>query len=380
MASSLRARLSAMKQTQPAAQAKPRVGGLITMAETRRVPDELYHIIPESLRRMGWNGRIFDIEKCLFLDTETTGLSHGAGTVAFLVGVGYIRRGVMTVEQFFMRDYSDEPDLLYRIKALMEQHDCVITFNGKTFDMPLLASRFVMNRLKDYPEMFNLDLLPPARRAWKLRIESCKLANIEEKILGIGRHGDIPGSEVPQRYFEYLKTGNMSLVDDIINHNRQDIFSLADLLACLADVYAEPEKQKSQLDLFSLGKALEKQGENGRARELYRLSAIPKRAGTISSLRAEGIAGQANLRLAHLSVKAGDFDTAIATYEQMLTRGQMGIIPHVALAKIYEHRIKDYKKALKHTCEALKRCEKSEIPPLEKRRARIEEKLHRSKG
>ena len=375
MASSLRARLSAIKHTSPAARAPARVGGLVCMADCRPIPDSLYSIPPEALRRIGWNGRIFDPERCLFLDTETTGLSHGAGTVAFLVGAGYIRRGFMTVEQFFMKDYSDEPDLLYRLKALMEDFDCVVTFNGRTFDMPLLATRFTMNRLRDYPELFNLDLLPPARRAWKLRIESCRLANIEEKILGIGRENDIPGSEVPARYFEFLKTGDMALVDDIIRHNRQDIFSLAHLLARLCDVYARPEVQKDQLDLFSLGKALEKQGESGRARELYRLSAIPRRAGTISSLRAENVAGQANLRLARLSVRAGDIDAAIATYEQMLLRAQMGVTPHVELAKIYEHRVKDISRALAHTRSALKKCASEDIPALEKRKARLLAKL-----
>lgn len=375
MASSLRARLSAIKHASPAARTTPRVGGLLCMAESRRVSDALYSIPPEALRRIGWNGRIFDPEKCLFLDTETTGLSHGAGTVAFLVGAGYIRRGVMTVEQFFMKDYSDEPDLLYRLKALMEQFDCVATFNGRTFDMPLLATRFTMNRLRDYPELFNLDLLPPSRRAWRLRIESCRLSNIEEKILGIRRDRDIPGSEVPARYFEYLKTGDMSLVDDIICHNRQDIFSLADLMVRLCEVYSKPESQKEQLDLFSLGKALEKQGERSRARELYRLSAIPRRAGTISSLRAESVAGQANSRLARLNIRAGDIDAAVAVYNQMLARGQMGIFPHIELAKIYEHRKKDMPRALEHTRAALKKCAPDETSALKKREARLEAKL-----
>ena len=95
------------------------------------MPEGLYAPAPEALRRMGWNGRPFDIEKCLFLDTETTGLSGGAGTVAFLVGAGYVRRGRMTVEQFFMRDYSDEPDLLYRLRALMEQHNCCLLYTSR---------------------------------------------------------------------------------------------------------------------------------------------------------------------------------------------------------------------------------------------------------
>ena len=210
MASSLRNRLNLLKQTGAAPAAPQRVGGLITYAHTQPMPEGLYAPAPEALRRMGWNGRPFDIEKCLFLDTETTGLSGGAGTVAFLVGAGYVRRGRMTVEQFFMRDYSDEPDLLYRLRALMEQHNCVVTFNGRTFDMPLLQARFVMNRMRDYPELFHLDLLSPTRRAWKMRIESCRLSNVEQRILGLTRENDLPGAQVPERYFQYLKTGDLS--------------------------------------------------------------------------------------------------------------------------------------------------------------------------
>ena len=375
VASSLRARLNSIKGTSPGANKPARVGGLLRLAESQQVPDSLYAIPPEALRRIGWNGRVFDIERCLFLDTETTGLSGGAGTIAFLVGAGYIRRGVMTVEQFFMRDYSDEPDLLYHLKGLMEKFDCVVTFNGRTFDMPLLTTRFTMNRMRDYPELFDLDLLMPSRRAWKLRIESCRLANVEEKILGIVRENDLPGSEVPERYFEFLKTGNMALVDDIIRHNRQDIFSLAHLLDKLCAVYAAPQAQKSQLDLFSLGKALEKQGEHAQARELYRLSAVPRRAATISALRAEGVAGQANLRLAKLSMRAGDVDTAYATYEQMLTRNQMGTLPHGELAKILEHKKRDIPAALRHTRAALSRCTPDEEPELRKREARLMRKL-----
>jgi len=379
LASSLRARLNAIKQASPAASVPNRVGGLERYANRSPMPDSLYSPAPEALRRIGWNGRSFDIEKCLFIDTETTGLSGGAGTVAFLVGAGYIRRGFMTVEQFFMKDYSDEPELLYRLKALMEQFECVVSFNGKTFDMPLLRSRFTMNRMKDYPELFDLDLLPPSRRVWKLRLSSCRLANLEERVLGLAREGDLPGSEVPQRYFQYLKSGDMSLVDDIIKHNYQDIVSLGLLMDKLLTVYRDPEKQGYVQDLFSLGKALENQGEHGRARELYRLSAIPRKALSVSALKDGGVAGQANQRLYRLCLKAGDVDGAISTLEQMLSRRQMGIMPHIELAKIYEHRLKDLRRALEHTRLALMSCDDSMLEDLKKREARIRLKISKTK-
>jgi len=379
LASSLRARLNAIKQTSAKPSAPQRVGGLERYVNRSPMPEGLYSPAVEALRRIGWNGRKFDIEKCLFIDTETTGLSGGAGTVAFLVGVGYIKRGFMTVEQFFMKDYSDEPELLYRLKALMEQYECAVSFNGKTFDMPLLRSRFTMNRMKDYPELFDLDLLPPSRRVWKLRLSSCRLANLEERVLGLAREGDLPGSEVPQRYFEYLKTGDMALVADIIKHNYQDIVSLGLLMDKLLTVYRDPEKQGYVQDLFSLGKALENQGEHARARELYRLSAVPRKALSISALRDGGVAGQANLRLYRLCLRAGDTESAISTLEQMLSRQQMGILPHVELAKIYEHRLKDLRRALEHTRLALMKGGEDDIEALKKREARIRAKIEKTK-
>lgn len=378
MASSLRARLNAIKQSSPAAPSPARISGLERYVDRESMPEALYHPATEALRRIGWNGRRFDIEKCLFIDTETTGLSGGAGTVAFLVGVGYINRGFMTVEQFFMRDYSDEPELLYRLKEIMERFECAVSFNGKTFDMPLIRSRFTMNRMKDYPELFDLDLLHPARRVWKLRLESCRLSTLEERILGLQRENDLPGSEVPQRYFDFLKTGDMSLVDDIIRHNRQDIFSLGLLLDKLLNVYRDPEKQGYVQDLFSLGKALEKQGESAKARELYRLSAVPRKALSLSALKEGGVAGQANSRLFRLCLRSGDTEGAIATLEQMLSRSQMGIMPHIELAKIYEHRIKDYRKALSHTRCALRGCAPGEETEIRRREARILIKIEKA--
>ena len=374
MASSLRSRLDAMK-TQSQKPAPARAGGLLALAGTEDVPDSLYDIPAAALRRIGSSGRPFDIEKCLFIDTETTGLSGGAGTVAFLVGVGYISRGRMTIEQFFMRDYSDEPELLYRLKELMERFDTAVTFNGRNFDMPLISTRFVMNRLRDFRELDQLDLLYPSRRAWKLRIRSCRLANIEEQILGIARENDIPGSEVPQRFFEYLKSGDMALMNDIIRHNYQDILSLAFLLDRLAKVYASPEEQREAADLFSLGRALENQGEQGPAIRLYRLSALPARTLSASSLKNGVIAGRANMNLTRLLLRNGRYDEAKATLETMIRRCQQGIYPYIELAKLYEHRFRDCAAALMYTRKALEMCSEFDREEIEYRERRLLRKL-----
>ena len=184
----------------------------------------------------------FDPRRILYLDTETTGLG-GSGTVAFLVGMGYLTDEGFEVHQFLMRDYPEEPYLLKHVAAGLGRFDVLCTFNGTTFDVPLLESRFLMNRMdRSCLDMPHLDLLHMCRRLWKLRLGRCNLGRLEEVILGMPREEDIPGSEVPQRYFTYLKTGQMSLLDDILKHNAQDIVSLCVLLNHMADLYLHPEK------------------------------------------------------------------------------------------------------------------------------------------
>ena len=192
MPSGLRARLSAMKVSSPGP--APRAGRGGVRVETRRTPldERIYALPPVGLRRLGWSGRAFDIRKCLFLDTETTGLSGGAGTVAFLVGVGWVDGDALVTEQYLLREYADEPELLHRLAERMDAFDCVCTFNGRNFDMPLLEARFTMCRMRDrWRDLENLDLLHPARRVWKMRMGSCRLSRIEEIILGTPREGDL---------------------------------------------------------------------------------------------------------------------------------------------------------------------------------------------
>ncbi len=172
-----------------------------------------------------------DPERFLFLDTETTGLSRGAGTVAFLVGVGYIRGREMIVRQYLMRDYDEEIFVLRHVLEHFERFQALVTFNGRAFDLPLLQSRLIMQRIRaDVCGLPHVDLLHTARRVWKLRLSSCRLSALEEHIYGEPRMDDLPGAEVPQRYFDYLKSHDFSLLEDILKHNAQDIVTLLRLL------------------------------------------------------------------------------------------------------------------------------------------------------
>ncbi len=376
MASGLRAKLNRMKTAESAPAPRRRGGGLLCRVSRVPLDAAIYDLPSAGLRRIGWTGPRFDIRRCLFLDTETTGLSHGAGTVAFLVGVGYVDGPELVIEQYLMLEYADEPELIDRLSGCMEGFDCVCTFNGKTFDMPLLETRFTMCRMRDrWREMENLDLITSARRAWKLRLGSCRLSNLEAEILGMPREDDLPGSEVPARYFEFMKTGDEALLTDIIDHNRQDIATLSTLLVKLCEINDRPDRLTDQRDQFSLGRSLERQGELKVARELYRVSAIPRPAGTLAALTGERVAGMANWRIYLLCRKSRDWEGARDVLEQMLNRRQMPGEACVALSKLYEHRFGDEKKALQYALKAkdYPDCEPHER--LEKRVMRLKRKM-----
>lgn len=347
MASSLKNKLNALKKAQGPVRPAQKRGGLRMMREIFPLPQGLTELNHSGLIPIGWTGKRFDLNTACFLDTETTGLSGGAGTVAFLVGVGYRMGDGFCVDQFFMSDYSDEPEMLVELSRLLEKFNSVITFNGNRFDLPLLSTRFLMNRLPDpVKDLQPLDLLLASRRLWKLRLGSCRLANLEERVLGIHREGDLPGSEVPQRYFDFLKSGDMSLIEDILRHNRQDIVTLGRLLAVLADSFGEPEQLKDRMDLFSVGKALEKQGDLSAAGKVYRIAARPRPVTTISDLIGERYAGEANLRLFAMYRRSREYDKAMQTLLNMVDRRQGGHVPFVELSKLEEHVYRNYDAAL----------------------------------
>lgn len=281
-------------------------------------------------------------EDILFLDTETTGLSGGVGTVAFQIGLGYFAPSGFVVEQYLMHDYPEEPEMLEALNGLMKRFSILCTFNGRTFDVPLLKSRFVMNRIAhpNIPET-HADVLHPARRLWKLRLKNCRLSNLEEQLLNVHREDDLPGALVPQTYFQYLKDGDFTPLLRILEHNKQDIVSLAQLFYFLCRQVAMPESISCDEDLFSLAKAMEKRGDREKAMRCYRLSA--KGDMLSPSLQA----------MARMEKSSGHTEAAVKLYETMLQQGRDSVIACEALAKLYEHQLKDPAGAAAYTRQAL---------------------------
>lgn len=284
----------------------------------------------------------FDPTRILYLDTETTGLSGGAGTVAFEVGLGYLTDDGFVVHQYVMRDYPEEKFLLEHIRQLLMSFDVICTFNGKTFDLPLLRSRFLMNRISpsclDKP---HIDLLHIARRVWKLRLGRCNLSRLENVILGMPRSDDLPGSEAPQRYFDFLKTGNFSLLEDVLRHNEQDIASLCVLLSHMCLLFEHPEQIRFGEDILSMGRALNKLHHPEEAKRCFRL--VPR-----GRFHAQG-----QLHLAVTLRRTGERSEAKAVWLEMVAKQEGGIHPYIELAKHYEHVERDLPAAIDCTRRAL---------------------------
>ena len=227
--------------------------GNVDTAHLQRLPAHLLNAIS--------NGAIPDVspERWAFLDTETTGLAGGTGTVAFLVGVGRITPAGFAVRQFFMRDFGEEASQLTALAEHLSNFDVLVTYNGKSFDAPLLETRYRMTR-RPHPlaRLEHVDLLHGARRLWKLRFESCRLVELEQRVLGYTRVGDVPGEMIPQLYYDFVKRPRPSLLAPVFEHNRLDIVSLACLTAIVPRAFHEPHEIElsSGQELIGLGRWL----------------------------------------------------------------------------------------------------------------------------
>jgi hypothetical protein len=277
----------------------------------------------------------FDLRRAVFLDTETTGLAGGAGTAAFLIGVGWVDGERFRVRQYFMRDYHEEAALLHALAEELRRFDRLVTFNGKMFDVPLLEARFRLNRgcfpLASAP---HLDLLHPARRLWKARLESCRLQSLEASLMGLRRTGDIPGEEIPQVYFDWVRRRDARMLARVFEHNRQDIVSLA-ALAVVACQWVEEGRAEDPRDVFSLARVLE------RARLYERSEAEYRRA---LDLGPGPLRGPALLRLAWRAKRAGEHARAAALWAEAGEAGE--VEGWRELAMYHEHRTRDLDEAL----------------------------------
>lgn len=310
------------------------------------------------------------LPKFAFLDTETSGLSGGTGTLVFLVGVARFVDGAFVVRQYFMRDPAEEPALLEGLADFLAPCEALVTFNGKAFDAPLLATRYRLHQIPiPYKGYSHLDLLPLARRLWRDRLESRALKYLEEHVLGLTRSSEeVPGYEIPFLYFNYLRSGDARPLGGVFYHNAMDVVAMAALLAHMNDMLESPYDGKVQhgLDFVALGKLFEDLGHWEEAARLFE-------RGLESGLD-ESDFRVAVKRLSILQKRRGDVEEAVRLWKEAAKRGHL--YAFIELAKHYEHKQRDVKSALKWAKSALKLVEKSDMPAYE-RKHWLEEIGHR---
>ena len=209
--------------------------------------------------------------RLLFLDLETTGLAGGAGSYAFLVGCGWFDGGVFRLRQFFLSSFGAERVLLEALAELAAGAACVVTYNGKTFDLPLIETRFVLQRMQTpFADLPHVDMLHPARRLWREGEVECRLTNLERTICGHEREGDVPGFEIPSRYFHFVRSGDARPLEAVLEHNRLDILSLAMLTARASQLLDDgPSAATTAREAFGMGRLYERAGMIGEALESF---------------------------------------------------------------------------------------------------------------
>src|SRR5215470_3039678 len=260
-----------------------------------------------------------DSSKWLFLDTETTGLAGGTGTYAFLIGLAWWDAGGLQTEQFFMRDFAEEHSILYELAVRVNERPVLVSFNGKSFDWPLLENRFTMTRAIPIPRLAaHLDLLHPARALWKLRIGSVRLVELERHVLDASKLGwhrgdDVATALIPQHYFDYLRGGPAEPLAGVVRHNQMDLRGLAALVAridALLGAHNQPEHDFDGLDLFGLSRFLDRRGDPDGAHAACS-QALDR------GLPAE-FQPKACQSLALLAKRRGDYETAVLLWQKLV--------------------------------------------------------------
>ena len=313
------------------------------------------------------------LEGFIFLDAETSGLAGGTGTFAFLVGLGrYVPQGFQLM-QFFMRTPGEEAALLAALSEWIEPFEALVTYNGKSFDAPLLNTRYVLQGLNSpLLGVPHVDLLHLARRLWRERLASRSLKAIETDILGATRtQEEVPGWMVPELYFEYLRSGDASPLSGVFYHNALDVVSLAALMGHTSRMLDDPLGHLDQpgLDLVSLGRLYEDMGDLDRAIQLYE-------AGLERGLP-EDFYWKTVARFAELYKHQKAWPPALALWQKAAGHGEL--YAFVELAKYYEHEQRDPAQAAEWTEQALDRVGQPAFPGYQRTiwRGELEHRLAR---
>lgn len=297
-------------------------------------------------------------EKLLYLDTETTGLSAGAGTVPFLIGLAWFEpdSSMLVMEQLLLRQLGEETPMLERLAERVARASAFVTYNGKSFDLPLLRSRFVMNRLPPLPAIPHLDLVHVARRLHKHRVRELTLGNVESEVLGFQRTADISGGEVCSRYTHFLRTGDARALDAVIDHNEWDVVAMA----ALAGLYGEPLEGLAPTDWAAV------------ARTLRRAGSLDLASSVASQAVARGVGHDAVRARGEIAKARGDKAQALADFASLVESVDDPAL-RLELAKLYEHHAKEPLRAL----DMLDRGTGEGEEASKRRRSRLEKKRDR---
>lgn len=287
------------------------------------------------------------LENLVFLDTETTGISGGSGTFAFLVGVGRFVETGFLLQQFIISDPQEESAMLLHLDNWIKPDDILVTFNGKTFDIPLLRTRYVLNRLPStLSENLHLDMLHISRRLWRKTLESCALKDLEREILTLQRSEDeVPGWMVPEIYFDYLRTGETKLLTNVIYHNEQDVVSLAALFLHVSELFEKSIELEGVPgpELLALARIYTDIHVLDVAESLYRKSISLQINGSDQS--------QANYNLGMLIKSKSGSQAAIMYWKTAAENGHFDAC--IELSMVYEHQVKDLVESRKWAEKAL---------------------------
>jgi len=324
--------------------------------------------------------------RAVFIDLETTGLSGGAGTVAFLVGCGYFDLGAFQVRQFLLTSYNAERALLAAAAELFGDADLIVTYNGKTFDVPVMETRWAFHRMRaPFEEVPHFDMLHPARRLWRSRSVDvddggCRLTTLERVLLNLRRVGDVNGFEIPGRFFQFLRTADPRPLEPVLEHNRLDLVSLAAVTSRALRLTAGGEAAcRDGREALAVGRVLERAGVLDRAEACYRRAIESASVET----RAEAI-----FRVGLRCRRDRRFEEAAGFWRDLLTltdNGSMrrdrvlGVLREFAIEALaihHEHRARDFVAAREMALVALDGDESStRADGMRHRLARLDRKL-----
>jgi uncharacterized protein len=285
-------------------------------------------------------------ERCVFFDLETTGLAGGAGTFAFLIGFAYWQEDTLVTDQYFLPDFGREFELFSFLQEWLSGFEYLVSYNGKSYDMPLLKTRFILNRLKpSFIKAQHIDLIHMCRRIWKESLPACDLKSIERLLLNVERSGDIPGALIPQAYFNFINTGVIHDVLRIIEHNRQDIVSLSLFLDKLDHVSSSPGSLPLDAKAVAHLAKTAFQANNPFYFEMVEASSL---------LKSKITADYKYWKSLFLK-QSGELDAANVIWQEIVTSPKYCLFSLEESAKYYEHKQKNPRAAYKLIEEAFKR-------------------------